>query len=398
MAHMNRKTTALLSIAILAVAIASGLSVLFFLNQEGNVDTKLQNLMDKGNVPSLAAGIVLNDTLVWSKGYGEQSDLDTVYMVGSVSKVFMATAMMQLYDKGLVDLDADINDYIPFSVRNPSFPNTAITVRMLLTHSPGLATDVSNQTLWDLDADSLKWSNDYLGTNFTILDSRPLLGEFLDESLNPSGAYYSSDNWASQPGTKFEYSNAGFLLLGYIVEQITNQPLPEYVQQNILTPLDMQSTGYDYSDFAGRNAVPYDLKDNELFELPLYNSYNFGAAGLRSTVSDLSNFLIAHMNEGGYKGSHILQPETVYLMQTSQFTYFNQGLGWQLFPGIIGHGGSVVGYRAFIGFKIVDNGKVGIVFMINRNELLGEDKYLVDTVFHAMANVLFNEATRLAST
>ena len=83
-------------------------------------------------------------------------------------------------------------------------------------------------------------------------------------------------------------------------------------------------------------------------------------------------------------------------MQTSQFTFVNQGLGWQLFPGIIGHSGSVVGYRAFIGFKDVDNVKVGIVFMINQNKLLG-DKYLVDTVFHTMANVLFDEAARLAS-
>ena len=396
MAHMNRKTIALLSIAILAVAIVSGLSVLFFLNQEGNVDDRLLKLMREGKVPSLAAGIVVNDTLVWSAGYGEQSDLDTVYIVGSVSKVFTATAVMQLYEKGLVDLDADINDYIPFSVRNPRFPNTVITVRMLLTHSSGLATDVSNQTLWDLDADLLKWSNDNLGTNFTIWDSRPSLGEFLDESLNPSGTYYSEDNWVVTGPSNFWYSNTGFLLLGYIVEQITNQSFPEYVQQNLLAPLDMQSTGYDYADFAGRNAVPHDLKDDEVFELPVYTFNNFGAGGLRSTVGDLSNFLIAHMNEGSYKGSQILQPETVDLMQTSQFTFVNQGLGWQLFPGIIGHSGSVVGYRAFIGFKNVDNVKVGIVFMINQNELLGEDKYLVDTAFHAMANVLFDEAARVA--
>jgi len=404
---MNKKIVALLIIATLVVAIVAG--ILFFWGQEDTVDSRIQNLMNEGDIPSLTAGIIANDTIVWSKAFGEQADLETVYMIGSVTKMFTATAIMQLYDANLIDLDADVNDYIPFSVRHPNYPNTPITIRMLLSHKSGLADSVSNKTLWDFDSEMLKWSNDNLGSNYAIWDSRPTLEEFLDGSVNPSGAYYSSENWGSQPGSKWEYSSTGFLLLAYIVEQITNQPFPEYLQQNVLTPLDMQSTGYDYADFTGRNAIPYELRDSTNFAYPLYNQYDLGGGGLRSTVGDLGNFLIAHMNQGSYKNAQILQPETVDLMQTSQysmsgndfggFTFVGHGLGWPLYTdNTVAHSGAIVGYLANMAFKTTSNGEIGIVFMLNRGASLVEDDYLVNTFFPKMIEVLFDEATQLAST
>jgi len=404
---MNKKIVALVIIAILVVAIAAG--IIFFSSQEETVDSRIQNLMEQGDVPSLAAGIIVNDAMVWSSGFGEQSDLDTVYMVGSVTKMFTATAIMQLYDNDMIDLDADVNDYIPFSVRHPDFPNTPITVRMLLTHRSGIADEVSNKTLWDFSADMINWANDNLEANITLWDARPTLEEFLEGSITPSGKYYTPDNWGSQPETDWEYSSTGYLLLAYVVEQLTDQSFSEYLQQNVLSPLDMQSTGYDYADFTGRNAIPYEWRDNVNFGYPLYNQYDLGGGGLRSTVGDLSNFLIAHMNQGQYHNTLILQPDTVDLMQTSQFSMFGHGfggysfagygLGWPLYKDqIIGHGGAAPGYLAEIAFKTVGDSKFGIVFILNRGASLVEDDYLVNTFIPKMIEVLFDEATQLSST
>ena len=258
---------------IIVVAIAStGIITTVIILQPQKIDLRISELMSQGDIPSFAAGIVINDTLVWSKGYGDQPDLETVYMIASITKIFTATAIMQLYDNGNLDLDTDINDYIPFSVRNPSYSDDPITTRMLLTHKSGLNHGVSDELLWDFDADTINWCNNNLGTNISLWSSRPTLGEFINGSLTPSGSYYASENWYSQPDTCWRYSNTGFLLLSYIVEQISNQSYVEYLQENVLDPLDMVNSGFNYIDFTGRNAIPYERRDNENFEFPIINT------------------------------------------------------------------------------------------------------------------------------
>ena len=121
---------------------------------------------------------------------------------------------------------------------------------MILTHRSGISGDVSNQTLWDFDTDMITWANDNLGADLPLWESRPTLEEFLNGSLNPGGPYYAPENWDSQPGgTERHYSNTGFLLLAYLVEQLTDQSYFEYLQENVLDPLDMTSSGFNHSDF-----------------------------------------------------------------------------------------------------------------------------------------------------
>jgi CubicO group peptidase (beta-lactamase class C family) len=311
-------------------------------------------------------------------------------MIGSVTKMFTSTAIMQLVENNTLDLDADINTYIPFSVRHPNYPSTPITIRMLLTHRSGISRSISNKTLWDFDAEMLTWANNNLGANITIWDARPTLGAFINGSLNPSGQYYVSDYWASRPGTQWEYSSTGFLLLTYIVEQVVDQPFAEYLHGHILAPLDMASTGYNHTAFTGRNAIPYERRDNANLAHPIYNHYDIGGGALRSTVQDLGHFLIAHMNQGRYHNTPILRPETVDMMQTSQFsmsghdfgnfTFVGHGLGWPLYEDdIIGHS------------------QYGIVFLLNRGTSLVQDDYLVNTFFPTVINILFDEALSRAT-
>ena len=362
--------------------------------------------MKEGNIPSLAAGIIINDEMVWSQGYGQQADLGTVYIIGSVTKMFTATATMQLIENGKLDLDTDINTYIPFNVQNPINPNIPITIRMLLTHQSGISKDVSSELLWDYDTQMLTWANNNLEANITLWENRPTLKEFLEGSLNPSGKYYSSENWASPPGATWEYSSTGYLLLTYVIEQVTDQSFTQYLNQNILTPLDMTSTGYDHNQFSGRNAIPYELRNNENFAYPIYNQYNLGGGALRSTVPDLANFLITQMNQGTYQNTVILEPETVDLMQTSQysmsghgfggFIFRGYGLGWPLYKNqTIAHGGAIPGYLAEIAVQTIGDTKYGIVILTNRGSSLVEDDYLVNTFLPNVISILFEQAFRL---
>jgi CubicO group peptidase (beta-lactamase class C family) len=405
--EINKKL--IIGIIVVAAAATTGIisAVIIFQPQpQDNLDSRIRSLMTQAGVPSLSAGIIVNDTLEWSKGYGDQPDgLNTVYMIGSVSKMFTATTIMHLYDNGSLDLDTDINNYLPFSVRNPNFPGTPITIRMLLSHSSSMGHP--DMPLWHFDADFINWANTNLGWNLTAWDPRPTLGEFLNGSLNPAGPYYKSNSWRNfLPGSDWQYSNLGMLLLSYIVEEIANQPYIEYLQENVLDPLDMISTGFNYTDYIGRNAIPYEEGDTGLIEGPIYNQYGIGDGGLRSTVPDLANFLIAHMNQGSYNSTQILQPQTVDLMQTTQlslsgtelggFFYIGWGLGWPLYTQqIIGHGGAIPGYLTQISFKTVSNGKYGIVFMLNKGSSLTVDTYLIDTFFPSIINLLFDEAARL---
>jgi CubicO group peptidase (beta-lactamase class C family) len=406
--NMNKKTLIVILIAAAAVTATSiGIgSVVFFTQPDNTLDSRIQKLMSDGNIPSLSAGIIVNDTLVWSKGYGDQPDgLDTVYMIGSVTKMFTATAIMQLYENNSLDLDTDINNYIPFSVRNPNYPSAPITPRMLLTHTSGISKiDIPH---WDHDSEFIEWANNNIGWNVTALDPHPAIGEFLNGTLNPAGPYYDSGVWEDfQPGNDWQYSNLGFLLIVYIVEQIANKPYVEYLKESVIDPLNMDSTGFNYTDFTGRNALPHEQADSQLIQGPLYDFYNVGGGALRSTVPDLAKFLIAHMNQGNYNNTQILLPQTVIEMQTSQipmfgtdlggFSFVGYGLGWPLYSGdIIGHGGATPGYLAQISFKTVSNGKYGIVFMFNKGSSLVHDEYLLNTFFPSMVGTLFDEAARL---
>ena len=405
--NINKKL--IVGIIIVAAIGTTGITtaVIILQPKDNDINSRINRLMSRGKIPSLAAGIVINDTLVWSNGYGDQPNLDTVYMIGSMTKMFTATAIMQLYDNNTLNLDTDLNNYIPFSVRNPNHPDENITIRDLLTHSSGISQ--VDKPLWDYDSEMLDWANNNLGTNFTPWDPRPTLGEFINGSLNPAGSYYKSENWENfVPGTQWKYSNLGFLLLAYIVEQLNNQSYVEYMQENVLDPLSMTNTGFNYTAFIGRNAIPYELIDNTNFAYPIYNQYDIGGGALRSTLPDLAKFLITHMNQGSCNNTQILQPQTVDLMQTSQysmsghnwggFTFVGHGLGWPLYTdNIIGHSGAIPGYISHISFKTVSNGKYGMVFVLNKGASLVQDDYLVNTFFSAMINILHNEAARLFS-
>jgi CubicO group peptidase (beta-lactamase class C family) len=352
-------------------------------------------------IPSLAAGIIINESIVWSNGFGEQSDLDTVYMIGSITKTFTATAILQLNESNLVNIDEDINNYLPFDVSHPNYSSTPITIKMLLTHTAGLAREFNYSFIWYFDQDTIEWINSNFGTEFTYWDTRPSLGDFLNGSLNPSGPYYDSKNWFLEPGTQFEYSNMGFELLRYLIEQVTNQSIIDYVQENILNPLNMTNSGYNYLDFIGKNAIPYERIYFTNFELPLYNMNMSGAGSLRSTVPDLAKYLIAHMNHGEYNGFKLLNPETIDLMHQKYVSIPDSepagyGLGWFVYGDEFqGHDGATPGYLSCMYMKEREEGTFGIIAMFNRGTSLTLDNDLIKVFYPSLLQLLLERAESL---
>ena len=376
--------------------------------EEESLNSKIQKVMAEYKIPSLAAGIIINNSLIWASGFGDQPDLDTVYMIGSITKTFTATAVLQLNESNLVNLDDDINNYLPFDVRHPNYSGDPITIRMLLTHTSGLQTNLAWSLEYYFDNQTIDWINDNLNLGGDIIKwaRRPTLEEFLNGSLTPTGPYYDSYNWYIPPGSEFHYSNAGFQLLGYLVEQVTNQSLIDYVQENIFDPLNMSDSGYHYIDFIEKHAIPYESRYGINVEFPLYNLNSTGAGSIRSTVPDMVKYMITYMNQGELNGTQLLNPGTVELMHSNQvsFTgtsvegldYEGYGLGWFLFSeGIKGHGGATPGFSSNMFFKKTSEGNFGVIVMFNRGSALIYDSLLIENFIPTINQLLLENAENL---
>lgn len=328
-------------------------------------DQTIIDYMNKAHWPSIALAIIKNNSMVWSKCYGyadikntKEATNETVYMVASISKTFAATAIMQLWEKGLFDLDDDVNEYFPFNVRNPKYPDVPITFRMLLSHRSSLA--ARNVELFILIS-LLRFPYDNMG-----------------EYLNPGGKLYSPTNWNNYPpGEQQSYSSAGFDLLAYLVECITNQSFPEYCTENIFQPLGMKNTSYHPSYYKKEQlAGQYIYLLGRYVALPYPEVRNYGSGGLRSNLEDLSHYLIAYMNGGEYHGGKILKNDTIELIFTPQYpsdNYIRYGLGWQIFPGHngsennlrIGHNGGMPGSQTYMFYHV--SADVGIIILANQH-------------------------------
>lgn len=349
-------------------------------------DLKIRSLMILGHFPSLSVCIIKNDTVVWSNGYGwarpgKRPTSDTVYMVASISKSITATALLQLYEQGKFDLDDDVSDYLGYTLKNPHYPNTTITFRMLLAHQS-----------------SIRGALDIMGHLGMLMDALVLnIGSYalLKEYLLPNGSFYNPRVWTDKPpGEEYHYSNIGFMLLGSLVERLSNQSFEKYCQENILKPLNMMNSSFNLSHFEKKQlAVPYihipirflgvymPLREREL-KSP-------SAGGLRTSVEDLSHFLIAQMNGGVYNGVRILSESTVKLMHTIQYLNSTYGLGWMILDnGRQGHGGQSFGCDSNMWVRKSDN--VGVIFFINR--LVDTDIKSIYLAYKHIAEELFLKA------
>jgi len=320
---------------------------------------KMRLMMRFARMSSLSIAIVKNDSIVWYQGYGfsdrlllQRPNKDTLYMVGSTSKTITATALMQLYENESYDFDLDdnVSEWLPFDFKNPKYPDVNITFRMLLAHQ---------SSIYDYGLSELKYLFSY----------RPF--SYVEEILMPYGEDYHPEYWGDYPpGTGANYSNFGFILLGYIIERMTGQSFEQYCQDQIFKPLGMKNTSFSMENLDKSNlAAPYFWIGGVYTRIPKTDFVFYDpAGGLYTTVEDLSHLFIAHQNGGVYNDVEILDNSTLDLMHTVQYPdsipyagVLRFGLGWSLWvnsndePYLIGHRGDLICYHSQMVTILPDN-------------------------------------------
>jgi CubicO group peptidase (beta-lactamase class C family) len=361
------------------------------------IDSYIRILMRLAHKPSLACCIIKYNEVVWSNAYGyydienkKEATIQTLYLQASVSKTVTATALMQLYEQGLFDLDDDVNEYLPFSLRNPNYPDIPITIEMILSHRSSLADD----NLYWICLSYLPGDPDVQGFPYP----------WLEEYLTPGGSAYSSSTWSlDKPGEKYYYANIGFSIVAYLVEILSHQDFNEYCKEHIFRPLQMNSTGFRLRDVDIENvAVPYEFKNDVYFRHPQYGIHVlYPAITLRTSIEDYSHFIIAHMNGGVWNGIRILNESTIELMHTAHFSpsdKYNYGLGWEVtnkpFQKTYGHSGGYVGALNLVTIVPADN--TAVILFTNA---LDSELYSTRIEWRAISainNALFFKAKRIA--
>jgi CubicO group peptidase (beta-lactamase class C family) len=318
--------------------------------------------------------VVHGGRIIWSRAYGENTGVDHVYMNASVQKMFTAAAVLRLVDAGLIDLDADVGEYVPFPVRHPGFPETPITVRMVLAHRSGLGS-FPHQFAWD--------TGSAFAPRFRPAcpeDLRDLtLGEFLSASLTPGGENYDPRAWVREPGSGHHYSVSAYPLLRYVVGRVAGSSYAAYLRESIFAPLDMTRSGFSADEFDERHTIPHTRIDGENVELPRWSGRG---SLMHTTATDMAKFMLALMHEGRAGEVQLLKPKTVQLMRTRTTRYrvlfrssddmprSGRGLGHSILRGgWLGIGGSAPGYQCL--FRFHPHRKVGFVLLTNVNAILG---------------------------
>ncbi|MBK7002596.1 MAG: beta-lactamase family protein [Rhodoferax sp.] len=316
--------------------------------------------MAKRPVPGISIALVDDQRVVWAQGFGFAdverkipASADTLYRVGSISKLFTDTAAMQLAEQGRIDIDQPVQTYLPGFAPKTREPQAAITVRQLMTHHSGLPRD------------RLK--------GFHNPDPRPFA--LLEADL-------SDEHVAYAPDQHFSYSNAGIALVGRVLERQSATPFAQHMQRALLLPLGMASSSFDTGaspspqmslGYRKREAVP---------EVPMRD---VPAGGLNSSVHDLSRFMSMVFAEGRSGGQQILQAQSVAEMLRPQNTAvpldanFQVGLGWMLSSlgksaihnggPVAHHGGSIGMFRSAL--YVLPRHKLGVVVLGNSNTAEG---------------------------
>ncbi len=340
----------------------------YFLSNEEIFEKLIMKLMNFSHMSALSAAIIKDNKCIWAKGFGlydrennKENDEETIFLVASISKTFAATGLMQLYEKGYFDLDDDVSDYLPFYLINPNYPEIPITFRMLFSHQSSLATDREDSPnfLTRIFPGGLK------------IEGYPY--PFLKDYLTPYGINYKPQVWTnSPPGGEMHYANIGYGLMGYLVEILSGKSFEKYCYENIFKPLGMDNSSFSFSNLeSNKVAVPYEFISGEYCPIIHYDLLDSPAGGLRTSVMDLSHFLIAHMNNGVYENIRILNEDTIAEMHSIQYPRedgYQYGLGFQIWEKptdiYIGHTGGLYGVATKMVFRLSD--KIGVIFFTNK--------------------------------
>ncbi|WP_294086749.1 serine hydrolase [Sphaerobacter sp.] len=323
------------------------------LTRPGTLDEAVRDAMTRWSVPGIAVGI-LRDGAVETHGYGVASletgfpvRPDTLFQIGSISKVYTATLAMQLVEEGKLSLDTPVIEYLPDLKLADADAQRTITMRHLLTHTSGLEGDRFD---------------DY--------------GNGDDALAKAIAEFHTLRQWTA-PGELWTYCNSGFYLAGRVIEQILGQTFEQAMRERVFQPLGMEHSfffAYEaivYPVAVGHTQVAPGSAEHKVARLyPLPRVVN-AAGGIIANVADLLRFAAFHMSDGTVGGKQVLTAESIAAMQEQQVKAGNfaeaYGIGWSLHTvdgvKVVSHGGSTNGFQAQL--ALVPSRRFAIAILTN---------------------------------
>ena len=316
------------------------------------IDSQFTEGIDSFNIAGATIVIMQGDSILHTKGYG-LADIESntqvnssysIFGVGSISKTFVATAIMQLYEDGKLELDRDVNSYLKSFQLEYKF-NDPITLRHILTHTAGF--DVSN-----------------IGTAVRVENDMIPLAQYLKKRMPPQ---------IRPAGKVITYSNQGYALLGLIVEEVSGLPFYEYISKKILQPLEMDYSGFKrQAELKENYATSYLQKGGQLIPYKPQFELNYPAGAISATASDMGHYISMFLNNGNYKGVQILDSSSIAKMFHTPLRHYEKAkYGWLLgfqesyWYGmeICGHGGEIQGFESQL--SLIPEENIGLFISVN---------------------------------
>jgi CubicO group peptidase (beta-lactamase class C family) len=358
--------------------------------QENKAEVAIHQIMKENPVMGLSVAVVKNNKIIYTQSFGLKDaetktplNNENIFRIASISKSFSATAIMQLVEAKKLSLDQDVSELVGFKVRNPKFPETVITLRLMLSHLS------------------------------SINDSQ---GYFSLDSINPA----TSANWEKcynnyEPSKGYAYCNLNFNMIGTIIEKVSGERFDAYIQNHILKPLQLYGgyyvNGLDKSKFATiyeyqPNAAKFVVSPNAYaprttevaayqmgYSTPIFSP----TGGMKISAQDLATYMMMHTNYGKYNGVRIISKKSSKLMQTAVSDIEPYGFALET-PGsiidgkkMIGHTGSAYGLFSAMFFN--PQKKYGIVVISNGchpGETSGYNNVIRKTVNALYENLINN--------
>lgn len=336
---------------------------------QDDVNSRILSVLKDHNAVGAAIVFVKDTSIIYTNSFGynpnfehpelrEAIPTNGVFWLASVTKTFISTAIMQLVEKGMIGLDDDVNTYLPFSLRNPSYPQIPITIRMLLSHRSSLTDKQGSRSFENL--------------------------------ITKDKTKYAANYTKSRPGDKFVYCNLGYNILGAIIEKVTQERFDKYIQKEITDPLAINGTfdltkvdpkslvrslNYDTAQkkfVSSASVYDYQKAKDALidYQLGVTTGRLVPAGGMKMSATDLSRFMMMLMKDGELGGKRILHKESIGEMYKPQGEDRHYGLALTTYTSIvknhplIGMRGGSHGIHSIMvyepetkmGFVIINNG------------------------------------------
>lgn len=354
-----------------------------------SIDTVITRAMTAGRIPGLAAAIVQDGKIAWIGTYGFANveakrpvTRNTQFHIASTSKPITTAVLMQLHAAGKFGLDDDVNRYLPFSVRNPTFPDQPITFEMLLQHRSSIR---DNPQFY-----GPLWAG---GKG----DSPTSLGDYLRAYLSPEGKDFSKDNFFKRaPGASYTYCNTCYALLGYLAERISGKPFAAYSSDALFAPLGLRHTHWFLAQTDSLNvAMPY-RSDSIKGTRPVWHGGypDWPAGQLRTSIEDFATFLAAYTNKGQWDGKQVIDSISIDL--TTPRSPGRGGLTWSIIAAptpdaarpqlLYLHGGGDAGVQTMVAFNPIT--RDGFILLANTD---GAGPYM-KRMFDAMLTKAYRPA------